>query len=183
MCLTKILVRSFLASGGALCSGQPALQEACDGGLKWLVLHWQAPWVWPELPHMVQSALNTHARQQQGEVEVLMEIARLHAASRSNPDWKAIKEAALLQNPPCAPYLDHLISYVKKQAPELMTELNLFAKAFARKGMRGCGSEFFQKLNGLSWGKGVCFPYILHAALCGNLSAPPRKLQTAFAAS
>ena len=106
---------------------------------------------------------------------MLLEIARLHTASRSSPDWKAIKEAALLQNPPCAPYLDNLISYVKKQAPELMTELNLFAKAFASKGMRGCGSEFFQKLNSLSWGKGVCFPYILHAALCGNISAPPSE--------
>ena len=66
---------------GVVCKGQPALLEACDNGIKWLCLNWQLPYAWPELPNLVQSALNMHSRQQQGDIEVLLEIGRLQKAA------------------------------------------------------------------------------------------------------
>ena len=119
------------APKGSLCAGQPALLDACDKGLKWLALGWQVGIAWPELPHLIQCALNCHARQQQGEVEVLLEVGRLQKSALDrgcSPDWAAIKDTCAAQDPPCAPYMQSLIAYVRRQAPELMQDLSLFAK-------------------------------------------------------
>ena len=168
---------------GVICKGQPALLEACENGLKWHCLNWQNPFAWPELPTFVQCALNMHSRQQQGEIEVLLEIGRLQQAAIGkgcSPDWHAIQEASLSQAPPCTPYLPTLITYIKRQAPELMTDLSLFAKAFASsatgRSNKSCGSEFFGQSNALSWGKGVMMPHILNAALCAILASPNSKV-------
>ena len=45
-----------------LCLGRPSFAEALEKGLRWIVLHWMVPFVWPELVDFGQSALNVHAK-------------------------------------------------------------------------------------------------------------------------
>lgn len=147
-----------------LCIGRPTFREALEKGLKWLVIHWQAPQVWPELPHFVQSALNTHSSTQQSEVEVMLGMHQLHTqavALQREADWSHIQEVACYSMPPCAPYIATLASYVQANsggiAGELLQELAAFSKAFACSEQgpnRALGSEFMARLMALTkaWG-------------------------------
>ena len=162
-----------------ICSSSPALKTACDSGLRWLVFNWACPIVWPGFADLVQSALNTTASKRQTEVEVIIELGRLRDIAISkgcSPDWDSIQDQATSQQPACAGYISTLALYVKEQAPELIQELSLFAKAFASNDDKACGSDFFSKLNALNFGKCTKKPHIIHAALCTNLSAPANKI-------
>ena len=55
---------------------RPAFKEALEKGLKWTVLHWQVPYVWPELLPLVQAALNVQAHGDITEVEVMLGMHR-----------------------------------------------------------------------------------------------------------
>ena len=160
-----------------LCAGRPGFKEAVENGLQWCVLHHQAPEVWPGLVHLVQAALNTHAKSECGEVEVLLDMSRLRdaaLAANREPDWKQIEAAATFTLPPCSPYIEKLSAYVRLQAPELVQELGLFQKAFAcaeTGPSRALGGEYFGKLCSLSWGAGGKFPYLLLAAAEANLQS------------
>ena len=160
---------------GTICNGQPALLNACDAGLVWTVLHWACPVIWPGLSSLIQSALNTTASKKQTEVEVLLEMGRLRdvaVKSGKSPDWQAIELKAVEQQPSCTPYIKTLAQYAKEMAPEILEELSLFAKAFAPNANKSCGSEFFAKLNGINWGKGIKKPFVINAAVCANLTSP-----------
>ena len=160
---------------GTICNGQPALLHACDDGLVWTVMHWATPVIWPGLGSLIQSALNTTAAKKQTEVEVLLEMGSLRNLAvkhGSVPDWQAIEEHAVSQQPACTPYIKTLAQYAREMAPELLEELSLFAKAFASNANKACGSEFFAKLNSIQWGKGIKKPFLLNAAVCANLTSP-----------
>ena len=114
-----------------MCLGQPNFLDACDNGLKWCVLAADTAIAWPQLPDLVQKALNTHSRQDQSEVEVMLDMKNMwDQAIKSNTevDWKQVMHSACSQSPPCKSYIEHLATYLQKQAPELMVELSTFAK-------------------------------------------------------
>ena len=90
----------------------------------------------------------------------------------NNPNWLAIGENAAAQQPACTSYIKTLAQYARDQAPELLGELSLFAKAFASNSDKACGSEFFAKLNSINFGKGVKKPFVINAAVCANLTSP-----------
>ena len=168
-----------------MCLGQPSFQDACDNGLKWCVLAADTTLAWPQLPDLVQKALNTHSRQDQSEVEVMLDMKNMWDQAikcDTEVDWKQVMNSACSQSPPCKSYIDHLANYLQKQAPELMVELSTFAKTCdpGKKTQVAIrphgGSEFWQKLNSLSWGKVERFPHVLHAAVCANLASPPNKI-------
>ena len=169
---------------GTVCLGQPNFSDACTLGLRWLVLAADCAIAWPTLPDLCQKALNTDSRQAQSEVEVMLDMQGLwqHAIiSKVEPDWQSIMAAACSQSPPCASYIDALATYVQKQAPELLQELSIVAKTCEPEqkdiAIRPhCGSEFWQKLNSLSWGKVDKYPHVLHAAVCANLVSPKSKV-------
>jgi hypothetical protein len=181
-CVAALADASGMLSRAQLSAADASLGEAVQGGLKWLVLHWQCVYAWPALAHLVQAALNAHSRQDQSEVEMLLELGRLRdqwVTLGKAPDWKAIETQAVFSNPPCASYIDKLATYVKGQSSAVMEDLSCFSKAFAHSETSGAkkqGSEFFTKLNSLSWGKGVLCPYLLNAAIEANLVAPPNKV-------
>jgi len=165
-----------------LAVGRPAFREAVEHGLKWFVLHWQAPEVWPELVHFAQSALNTVARNEQGELEVMLELHRLwrlDVESHREPNWQKIQETACLSMPPCTQYIGSLVAFVKANSGgvdgTLLDELSSFQKMFACSesgATRRMGSEFFHKLSGLTFGPGEKYPYIMNACIAANLIAP-----------
>ena len=167
-----------------MCLGQPNFAAACELGLQWLVLAADCAAAWPSLPDLVQKALNTDSRQAQAEVEVILDMQGLWQQaidSKVEPDWQHIMTAACSQSPPCASYIEALATYVQKQAPELLHELSIFAKTCEPEqkdvAIRPhCGSEFWQKLNSLSWGKVDKYPHVLHAAVCANLASPKSKV-------
>ena len=158
---------------------RPAFKEALEKGLKWTVLHWQAPYVWPELLPLVQAALNVQAHGDITEVEVMLGMHRQAAEAEQaakQPDWKAVQKAAAQNLPTCASYIDVLASYVKKNsgAGALLHDLSSFQKAFGcgEKGAaRALGSEFISRVSGLNFGVGVKLPYLKNACLKANLQS------------
>ena len=110
---------------------RPAFKEALEKGLKWTVLHWQAPHVWPELLPLVQAALNVQAHGKITEVEVMLGMHRQAAKAEIagfEPDWKAVQKAAAQNLPTCAMYVEVLANYVKKNsgAGALLHDLSSF---------------------------------------------------------
>ena len=158
---------------------RPAFKEALEKGLKWTVLHWQAPHVWPELLPLVQAALNVQAHGDITEVEVMLGMHRQAAEAEmagKQPDWKAVQKAAAQNLPTCATYIEVLANYVKKNsgAGALLHDLSSFQEAFGcgEKGAsRALGSEFISRVSGLSFGVGVKLPYLKNACLKANLQS------------
>ena len=155
---------------------RPAFKEAMDKGLNWLVMHHQCPKVWSDLVHLVQAALNTHAKADQSELEVMADIGRMRdaaVAANKEPNWNEIEAAAVLCLPKCASYVSTLCAYVRAQAPELLGELNKCHKAFG-------SSEYIAKVASLTWGLAEKHPYVLNAAMATNLASPPHRVTDGF---
>jgi hypothetical protein len=163
---------------------RPTFKDAIEKGLIWLVMHHQCPQVWPELGHLVQAALNTHAKTDQSEIEVLLDIGRMRDAAvgqNKEADWKEIEAAACFCLPKCASYVPTLVAYVKAQAPELLSELSQFQKAFASQGTpRVLGSEYIAKVASLTWGPAQKLPFVMNAAMEANLASPRNRITDGF---
>ena len=165
-----------------ICMNRPSFKDALDKGLKWTVLHWHASWAWPELVHLVQTALNTAPKTDQSELEVMLNIGSLRdaaAAAGAKYDWENYEASASHSMPPCAAYIKEVSLYVQRQAPELLAELALFQKAFACNDSgphRVVGEQFLQKLNSLKWGATNPCPQILLAAIECQLICPAHKV-------
>ena len=169
-------------SAEALCVNRPAFRDAVSQGLKWFVIHWRAPEVWPSLVHFVQAALNTIPRNEQSEVEVMLDLHRQWKAcvlAGEEAEWSKIEEAACWSMPPCAQYIRSLVAFVKANAGgvdgTLLEELSSFFKTFACSesgATRRLGSEFMTKLAALSFGPGERYPYVMNACIEANLSSP-----------
>lgn len=167
--------------------GRPAFADALSEGLKWLVYHWQAPWVWPDLVPMVQVALNTSARGAQSEVEVMLSLhqaAQECAKAGEEVDWVRLQAAACYSMPPCASYIEVVAGYVKANSGgdsgELLQDLSRFFKAFACNSdggpSRALGSEFLSKLTSMNFGLGQRFPLLQNACIEANLAAPKSRV-------
>jgi hypothetical protein len=166
----------------ALAVGRDEFRSAVQNGMKWFVLHWQCQYVWPGLVHFAQAALNTHARSEQSEIEVMLEM---HAAVKAavetgrEVDWKRVQEAACFSLPACSPYISTLAQYVREHSGgtdgALLHELSEFHKAFACNeagATRRLGSEFLGKLAAINFGVGQKFPHIVTACVETNLASP-----------
>ena len=163
-------------------ANRPAFREAVSQGLKWFVIHWRAPELWPQLLDFVQKALNTVARNEQGEIEVMLDLHRQWKAcvlAGREADWSKIEEAACWSMPPCAPYIRSLVTFVNANSGgvdgTLMDELSRFFKTFACSesgATRRLGSEFMNKLANLSFGPGERYPYVMNACIEVNLASP-----------
>ena len=160
---------------------RPEFKEAVEQGLKWFVMHHEAPAVWPGLVHMVQAALNTHAKSDQSEVEVMLDIHNMYEAALTagtEVDWKSIQNTACFSMPPCSPYIGVLVSFVKAHGGgstgELLQELSKYQAAFRCSGI--LGSEFLGRLSSISFGVGLKYPWLVIACVKANLSSPPAKV-------
>ena len=142
--------------------GQDAFKQALSQGLNWLQLHWVCPFVWPGLPSLAQNALNTDARGQQGEIEIMLymfELMKQQLQSGNSVNWSHIETTAKQSLPPCGQYIGALSAYVRDNSGgiggELLKQLLNFQKAFncSEKGpLRTLGGEFLLKVAGLSFG-------------------------------
>ena len=171
-------------SADKLCMNRPPLKEAIQKGLRWFVLHHECMQVWPGLIDLIQQALNTEARERQNEIEVMLSMhlsytAQVKAGTK-NPNWVQIEKAACFSMPPCSSWVNVLAAYVRDHAGdgELLSELNMFIRAFRVKGgsSRILGSEFFSKLNSLNFGTAKRMPYVMNACIKTNLNAPANKI-------
>lgn len=167
-----------------------SLREAMTLGLKWRVLHHKCEKYWPKLVDFVQSGLNTEARGEQGEIEVMLAMRNMHNAAITSgkaPDWPKIQESVCHSMPPCAGYIAVLANYVKNNgggpAGELLEELSAFQKgmggeaaASTSNSKRILGPEFMQKLSSLNWGAGIKMPFVVNACIKANLVAPDDRV-------
>ena len=143
--------------------GRPGFAEALDTGLKWFVMHWQAPYVWPELPTLVQGALNTVAKGEIGEVECMMRLAELmheqlgSGVDKQEIDWASIEKTVCSTLPSCRTYVKTLSSFVKEYGgcnAAMIVELGNFVKAKSCSSVgsdRVLGSEFWAALVALKF--------------------------------
>jgi hypothetical protein len=160
---------------------RPEFQEACERGLKWFIMHHDTPQVWPGLVHMVQAALNAHAKNVQTEVEVMLDVHNMYETAitaGTDPDWKQIQITACFSMPPCSAYIGVVTNFVKAQgggrAGDLLKELSKYQAAFRCSGI--LGSEFLGRLATIKFGIGLKFPFVVHACVKANLSSPPAKI-------
>ena len=168
--------------------GRPAFKEALKTGMRFLVFHWQAAYIWPGLPDFAQQALNTTVQGQQSEVEVMLRLHKLASAcvkAGTEINWSSIERMATQSMPFCAGWISALSTYVSKNAGgesgELMVELATYAKSkitgSADSGVtRVMGSEFILKLANLNFGPGQEFPRVKHACMQLQLSSPPNRI-------
>ena len=64
-----------------LTAGRPDFKDAVDNGMYWTVLHWGVPFAWPKLLDLIQEALNVVCATRQGEIEIMLKVARLVAVA------------------------------------------------------------------------------------------------------
>ena len=157
------------------------LREAVETGMKWTVFHWQVADVFPGFVDFAVKAMNTDSRNEVSEVEVMLEMSMQVAAAikqKMDPDWLAIQKQSCLSQPPCASYIGALAKFVQLNGGgpdgELARELADFQKVFGCSDhgpSRRLGSEFFNKLNSMSFGK-IKLPYVINACIEANLAAP-----------
>ena len=187
-------VEDLASDGGRLsedmlCVGRPAFKQACESGLRWFVPQHECEVVWPGLIPLVEKALNTQAREDQSEIEIMLAIHKAHAKainSGSSPNWHQIEKDASCSLPPCAAWVGTLADFVRLNSGgvqgELLNDLNTFSRSFrcTQKGSkRMLGSEFFRKLASLSWGVEK-YPYVLNACIKSNLTSPANKVTDGF---
>ena len=125
-------------------------------GIKWTVLDWECPYVWPPLPDLIQKALNTEAMGGQPEIEVMLMTHKVATstprASDGQPDWAACGRQACRSLPACSGYIDKLVAYVQANSggdeAKLLHHLASFQNAFASRGgmkrtraMAGCSKN------------------------------------------
>ena len=104
---------------------------------------------------------------------MMLHMAEMAKASGDEaPDWDEILRDAAHTNPVCGPWLHTLSLFVRRGAGELLQDLNRSYKVFpaSEEGNRMIGSEFFSKLNSLSWGKSEKYPYMENAFIKANLA-------------
>lgn len=96
----------------------PGLAKMLNIGWQWCVLPAEAEEVWPDLPGLVQSALNAsiNVASTTTELEAASLIAKEAATFMDkgrSVNWQQCKLAAAASEPPCKEYLDVIASYVE----------------------------------------------------------------------
>ena len=158
---------------------RPKFVQAVNEGLKWNIIHWAAPFVWPSLPDLIQKALNTDARGQQGEVEIMLsmheDMDRM-LATAGTVDWSKIESNAKASLPPCSSYMGAVATYVRLNSGgssgELLRDLMHFQKSFAcatNGPLRVLGGEFITRVATLSFGPSEKYPLFKNGLLKANL--------------
>ncbi len=170
----------------ALSAGRPAFKDALAKGLKWLVIHWRAAFIFEGIAEFWQGALNIKVGNRPSEIEIMMYIGnsiKAHAAAGSDPiPYAQIESSAAANKPPCGPWIKHLSKYVQLVPLDMLSELADFAKAFACESKPGgaqktLGSQFMAKLSGLQFGPGEKFPCVLNATIELQLSSPASRME------
>ena len=163
-----------------LVCNRPAFKSATETGLKYWCGHWQSVYIWPELPDFLQDGLNITAKLIVSEPEIRLKLSNMAAAAEraGEPlEWKHYEKAAARSNPACLNWIDKLSTYVQSHGDgvdgELVAEFAEFAKTLETTGpKRLLGAEFFDKVNKLSFGRGVRFPRVVNATLELQLAGP-----------
>ena len=138
----------------------------------------------PGLVNFIQGTLNTDARTEQSEVELLLEMVMKKVAS-ADPDWQAIEKEASYANAPASKYSKTLVLLAKLQPLECIQDLSAFYKAWACPAegqgvVRHMGSEWIFKLSTLNFGKVDKFPWVVNAAFKANLTSKDKTLVDGF---
>ena len=153
-----------------LVRGRPQFKQALTKGLKWFQMHWSTPFIWPLLPTLIENALNTEARKNQSEIEVMLYMHKLmvqQIEAGGTPNWSEIEANAQASLPPCASYIGSLTAFVKNNSGgmsgELLKDLVKFSKTFGcdEKGaLRALGGEFISAVATLNFGGLEKYPFV-----------------------
>ena len=160
----------------------PTFLAACQHGLTWRVLSHQVVTEFPEVPSLLQSALNAsgHLGKPEHEVQVLRRIYNL-IQTQGGKAWSEVKGIVLRSRPACsaaAPFMWRFVLKMSFGAPGLWERVETFLKSSANSG-RQLGPEFFESL--------ACDPkpatsdpciYLRHSMLLAAYTIPVTKFLT-----
>ena len=170
-----------------LTAGRPDFKDAVDNGMNWTVLHWGVPFAWPKLLDLIQEALNVVCASRQGEIEIMLKVAKIIAAAEAagyEVGYKRVAGQAAHGNPPCKLYVKNIVDYVKKYSGgtnyPLIVELKNHKQTFgvaSGQQQRILGGEFIGRAANLTFGKLENFPYMVNAALKANICCNRNKIK------
>jgi hypothetical protein len=173
----------------------PAFKAAVEKGLEWFLMHWASCFVWPLLADLVCSALNTTAKGNQTEVELMLWLHNRYVElirAKQQINWVDLERQAIRTLPACSPWINAISKYVQKYCGglegTLLEELSAFQKTFGCKPKVAgsnddvlptahIGGEFLTKLVALNFGPKDTFPYVCNAAIKCLLRSPQYKIQ------
>lgn len=143
----------------------------------------------PEVAHIIQASLNVDARNEQTEMETLLDMVRAvemqtkelqQSKDGGEIDWDKVLSAVSHNLGAVTKYAKILLAYVKVTPAELIYELGAFFKANSSVDgdgpVRHMGSEWLLKLAGLNFGKFEKFPLAVNACFKANLTSCGGKL-------
>ena len=160
-------------------AGDKALQTMLEKGWAWTIIPWQVEAQWPTLADLAQRALNASnsVASQCSELEVaasIAEFAAMEVAMTGSVDWKRCGAAAAAGMPPCTPYIDSIVEYVRlygggSGAP-MVRYIDAFSKRFGEN--KRLGEDFFEAVTDVFFGPARRCPHIRTALMAGNLVSP-----------
>ena len=160
----------------------PIFKSACETGLTWRIISHVVVSEFPQVPSLLQSALNAsgHLGKPEHEVQVLRRIYNL-ISSQGAKSWAEMKGTILRSRPACAPAAPFMHRFILKMsfgAPGLWDRVETFLRTSANSG-RQLGPDFYEAL--------ACDPkpatsdaciFLRHAMLLAAYTIPVTKFIT-----
>ena len=164
-------------------AGNRDLAFAVEHGLEWTIIKHQVETQWPELPELIQRALNVEHHVGEGEswdeqlrFTVQKAIAKtIGSGSQTQPDWHSVLAIVAASSPPFLADLPSHVNFLKKWGGGLKQQLALDTLEYIAKAMpqgRIVHGSFIEKLAALKFEVKEQMPYMVHALLllqaCGD---------------
>ena len=175
-------------SKSKLAEKDPALADALDKGLEWLILKKEVGTLCPTLPDLVQNAKNASGQAQRMETEVQL-LSRIHSLAQSMSsstvdgqvvvDWSAVQRAVLRRKVPEPSEVPDLVKYVQRWGGGVhgtfLKDLSSFHQQFVRSGRIVPGTTF-KALADLRLSPDELVPYLATAVVKTQASCPDNRV-------
>ena len=174
---------SSIAENGRLSpsklSTDPNLADILQNGLHWLVLSKAVPALYPSFLDLVQFAKNAvgSAQRRENEIQILMKIQSMAAASPSSVDWPSISSFVAKRNQLDNSELKVYLKFVQLFGDgPFLTDLHKYFQSFVPTG-RVVPISTFSAIVDLKLTPGEMAPYMAVALVKAQASCPENKVQ------
>lgn len=160
-------------------STDPNLADILQNGLHWLVLSKEVPGLYPSLLDLVQFAKNAAgaAQRRENEIQILMKIQSMAAASPSAVDWSSISSFVAKRNQLESSELKVYLKFVQLFGDgPFLAELHKYYQSFVPAG-RVVPISTFSAIVDLKLTPAEMAPYMAVALVKAQASCPASKVQ------
>lgn len=160
-------------------STDPTLADILQNGLQWLVLSKTVPELYPSLLDLVQFAKNAagSAQRRENEIQILMKIKSMAAASSSSVDWSSISSFVAKRNQLESSELKVYLKFVQLFGDgPFLADLHKYYQSFVPTG-RVVPISTFSAIVDLKLTPAEMAPYMAVALVKAQASCPESKVQ------